>query len=82
MAALFWIINSSNLLAADKSYDVVVVGAGTGGVAASIQAARQGVHVALLEETDWIGGQMSAAAVSTMDELGKLGGPQGIYSEF
>jgi hypothetical protein len=82
VASFFWIIDSSNLLAADKSYDVVVVGAGTGGVAASIQAARQGAHVALLEETDWIGGQMSAAAVSTMDELGKLGGPQGIYDDF
>jgi hypothetical protein len=66
----------------DKSYDVVVAGAGTGGVAAAIQAARQGVRVALVEETDWIGGQMTAAAVSTMDEGDTLEGPQGIYDEF
>jgi hypothetical protein len=66
----------------EKSYDLVVVGAGAGGVAASIQAARQGVRVALVEETDWIGGQMTAAAVSTMDEAWKLNGPQGIYDEF
>jgi hypothetical protein len=66
-------------------YDVVVVGAGTGGVAAALQAARLGASVLLVEETDWIGGQMSAAAVSSMDE----GYPprdrvrqRGIYGEF
>lgn len=75
-------LDKSTLSGSDKSYDVVVVGAGTGGVAASIQAARQGVRVALLEETDWIGGQMTAAGVSTMDESNKLGGPQGFYEEF
>jgi len=50
------------------AYDVVVAGAGTGGWAAAVQAARLGVSVLLLEETDWIGGQMSCAAVTTMDE--------------
>ena len=49
-------------------YDVVIAGAGTGGWAAAVQAARMGVRVLLLEETDWIGGQMSCAAVTTMDE--------------
>ena len=47
-------------------YNVVVVGAGTSGVSAAIQAAKMGAKVALLEETDWVGGQMTAAAVSTM----------------
>ncbi len=49
-------------------YDVVVAGAGTGGWAAAVQAARLGSRVLLLEETDWIGGQMCAAAVTSMDE--------------
>jgi hypothetical protein len=49
-------------------YDVIVAGAGTGGWAAAVQAARQGARVLLLEETDWIGGQMCAAAVASMDE--------------
>jgi hypothetical protein len=49
-------------------YDVIVAGAGTGGWAAAVQAARLGARVLLLEETDWIGGQMAAAAVTTMDE--------------
>lgn len=49
-------------------YDIVVAGAGTGGCAAAVQATRMGCRVLLLEETDWIGGQMAAAGVTTMDE--------------
>ena len=62
------------------SYDVIVAGGGSGGVSAAIAAARLGVRVALLEETDWLGGQMTAAAVSTMDDLS--GNKTGIYGEF
>lgn len=62
-------------------YDVVVVGAGTGGFAAALQAARLGVSAALVEECDWVGGQMTAAAVSTMDE-GHFNDDAGIYIEF
>ena len=49
-------------------YDVIIAGAGTGGCGAAIQAARLDCRVLLLEETDWIGGQMAAAGVTTMDE--------------
>jgi hypothetical protein len=49
-------------------YDIVVAGAGTGGWAAAVQAARMGARVLLIDETDWIGGQMACAAVTTMDE--------------
>ena len=52
------------------AYDVVVAGAGTGGWAAAIQASRMGARVLLLEESDWIGGQMAAAGVTSMDEEG------------
>jgi hypothetical protein len=41
-----------------KNYDVVIAGAGTGGVSAAIEAARLGSRVALLEESDWVGGQI------------------------
>ncbi len=43
--------------------DVLVVGAGLGGVAAALAALRLGKTVILTEETDWIGGQMTAQAV-------------------
>ncbi len=62
------------------SYDLVVVGAGTGGSAAAIQAARSDLRVAVVERSDWIGGQMTAAAVSTLDDLGST--RTGIYEEF
>jgi FAD dependent oxidoreductase len=43
--------------------DVLVVGGGLGGVAAALAAARLGRQVLLSEETDWIGGQLTAQAV-------------------
>jgi ribulose 1,5-bisphosphate synthetase/thiazole synthase len=63
-------------------YDVVVAGAGAGGVAAAIQAARSGARVALLEETDWIGGQMTAAGVTALDEGTYSLREAGLYAEF
>jgi hypothetical protein len=67
--------------APEATYDVVIAGAGTGGVSAAIEAARHGASVALLEETDWIGGQMTAAGVPNMDEH-YLNVESGIYAEF
>lgn len=64
-----------------ERYDVVIAGAGTGGCGAAIQAARMGCSVLLLEETDWIGGQMNAAAVTSMDEGGTLVRERGLYRE-
>jgi hypothetical protein len=63
-------------------YDVVVAGAGTGGSAAAVQSARMGRSVLLVEETDWIGGQMNAAAVTSMDEGVTLVRERGIYREW
>ena len=62
------------------NYDVAIIGAGTGGSAAAIQAARLGATVALIEESDVIGGQMAGAAVSTMDDVRRT--RTGIYGEF
>ena len=43
--------------------DVAVIGGGVGGVAAALAALRNGMRVVLTEETDWIGGQLTAQAV-------------------
>ncbi|GHS99402.1 hypothetical protein AGMMS50276_22960 [Synergistales bacterium] len=61
-------------------YDVIVAGGGIGGVAAAIQAARGGVSVLIVEPSDWIGGQATAAGVSTMDDMSRQ--RSGVYLEF
>lgn len=43
--------------------DVLVVGGGLGGVAAAWAAAEAGWRVVLTEETDWLGGQLTAQGV-------------------
>lgn len=61
--------------------DVLIVGGGMGGIAAALRASTAtssttsgGVHAAdkirvcLTEETDWLGGQMTAQGVSALDE--------------
>lgn len=48
--------------------DILVAGAGMGGVAAALRAAGRGHTVCLTEETGWIGGQMTAGGVSALDE--------------
>ncbi len=73
---------NSSMENTDAVYDIIISGAGTSGWAAAVQAARMGRKVLLIEETDWIGGQMTAAAVSSMDESGPLVRERGIYREF
>ncbi|MFN8655380.1 MAG: FAD-dependent oxidoreductase [Candidatus Obscuribacterales bacterium] len=51
-----------------RNFQVVVAGGGMGGVAAAIRAAQAGLTVAIAEETDWLGGQMTAQGVSAPDE--------------
>ncbi|MBI3944678.1 MAG: FAD-dependent oxidoreductase [Armatimonadetes bacterium] len=48
--------------------DVAVIGGGTGGCAAALRAARLGCRVVMTEETEWIGGQLTAQGVSALDE--------------
>ena len=61
-------------------YDVVVVGGGTGGTAAAIEAARDGAHVLVIEESPWLGGMLTSAGVSAIDGNYRLRG--GIFGEF
>ena len=43
--------------------EVLIVGGGLGGVAAALGACQLGRQVILTEETDWVGGQLTAQAV-------------------
>ncbi|PZV10857.1 MAG: FAD-dependent oxidoreductase [Leptolyngbya sp.] len=47
--------------------DVLVVGGGTGGTAAAIQAARRGANVILVSEFVWLGGMLTGAGVTAPD---------------
>ncbi|EHC19268.1 FAD-dependent oxidoreductase [Fischerella thermalis CCMEE 5273] len=47
--------------------DVLVVGGGTGGTAAAIQAARRGAKTILVSEFSWLGGMLTSAGVSAPD---------------
>ncbi len=62
--------------------DAVVVGAGPSGIAAALEIGRSGKTVILVEQTNWLGGQMTAAAVPNMDEGYLLKTDAGIYGEF
>src|SRR5258708_6498895 len=50
------------------SCDILIAGAGPGGIAGAIEASKRGVSVCMTEESDWIGGQITAGGVSALDE--------------
>ena len=60
--------------------DILIVGGGTGGIAAGIEAARSGVQVQIIEATTWLGGMLTSAGVSAIDGNHDL--PSGIWGEF
>jgi hypothetical protein len=47
----------------ELSTDILIAGAGCGGIAAALSAARLGKRVILTEPTGWVGGQLTAQAV-------------------
>ncbi len=47
----------------ETNCDILVVGGGTGGCAAAMAACSMGFKVVMTEETDWVGGQLTAQAV-------------------
>lgn len=60
--------------------DVLIVGGGTSGVAAGLQASRSGAETMIVEETPWLGGMLTSAGVSAVDGNYNLRG--GIFAEF
>ena len=68
--------------AVERTCDVLVVGGGMGGVAAAGALVRHGLEVCLLEETDWLGGQMTSQGIAALDEhehIEQFGGTRSYY---
>ena len=51
-----------------QPFDVVIAGGTTAAFASAVAAAESGARVALIEPTDWVGGQLTASAVPAVDE--------------
>jgi hypothetical protein len=62
--------------------DVLVVGGGTGGTAAAIQAARRGAQTVLVSEFAWLGGMLTAAGVAVPDGNELAAFQTGIWGAF
>lgn len=65
-----------------REFDVLVIGGGLGGVAASLRVLEAGYTVCLTEQTDWLGGQATAQGVSALDEprlIEQAGGTRHYY---
>ena len=62
--------------------DVLVVGGGTGGTAAAVQAARRGAKTILVSEFPWLGGMLTAAGVSAPDGNELAAFQTGLWGQF
>ncbi|MDA0673253.1 MAG: FAD-dependent oxidoreductase, partial [Cyanobacteria bacterium] len=62
--------------------EVLVVGGGTGGTAAAIQAARRGAKTVLVSEGPWLGGMLTAAGVTAPDGNELLALQTGLWGAF
>ncbi|OWY64108.1 FAD-dependent oxidoreductase [cyanobacterium TDX16] len=62
--------------------DVLVVGGGTGGTAAAIQAARSGAKTMLVSEFPWLGGMLTSAGVSVPDGNELVAWQTGLWGAF
>ena len=61
---------------------VLVVGGGTGGTAAALQCARNGVSTILVSDLPWLGGMLTSAGVSAPDGNELLPWQTGLWGAF
>jgi hypothetical protein len=65
-----------------EKFDVIIVGAGSGGIAAAIAAGRLGVKVLLVEKQNYVGGNATQSGVSVWEMgIGGTGIPFDIYKK-
>ena len=62
------------------STEVLILGEGTGAIAAAIQSARSGAQTLLVNPLPWLGGMLTSAGVSAIDGNHQL--PAGLWGEF
>lgn len=77
---LTFTLTPSHALTIRDNYDIIIAGAGTGGISAAIQAASMGAEVLVVESSSMLGGQAIAAGVANMDDLSAQ--RSGIYADF
>ncbi len=66
----------------EKEYDVVIIGAGSGGIGAALSAGRLGLKVLLVEKSYEIGGNAAVSGVSVWEMgVGGTGIPFDIYKQ-
>ena len=81
LVSLFFVVQGSKAQKVDiQQTDVLIIGGGASGTTAAIQAARMGVKVLVVEETEWLGGMLTSAGVSAID--GNHNMPSGLWGEF
>ena len=61
-------VSQPSLPATYDDFDVVIAGGSTAAFAAAIAAAESGARTALIEPTDWVGGQLTSSGVPAVDE--------------
>ncbi len=65
---------------AELDCDVLIIGGGTGGVSAGVQASRLGANTIIVEQGPWLGGMLTSAGVGAVDGNYNMRG--GIFAEF
>lgn len=80
LSVIFLMLSYSGIFAQNKKYDVVIYGGTSAGVAAAIEASRNGKSVVLIEPTSRIGGLTTGGLGQT--DIGKKEAIGGIAREF
>jgi hypothetical protein len=77
---ILFLLNSPSISAQSRSYDIVIYGGTSAGVAAAIQSSRMGKSVILIEPSDHVGGLTTGGLGAT--DIGNKAAIGGISREF